>query len=288
MRYKRLSVLIAIPVVVTTDYALVSSRTNSARLKRIKSDPVAASAFLQNQVSASVAATHFRSGRILPQLHFALKALGDRLEQAGKERLTVIGVLRQGESQPVPFTLVSELPGRARLTLQNGIGQRTFVFDGERALGSDGSLNQRDLATLETLIYDTAERFFMGQMSETVPRALGSNFRADDGATPNYTGPFYDIYQVTDNIKTGPALRRQNKLYCFNSATQLLERVRYTEMRSGRSVEVEVQFDDWRSDQNQRVARRITRLENNAPVLTLTITSAVVGPQVQDRIFGAP
>ena len=25
---------------------------------------------------------------------------------------------------------------------------------------------------------------------------LGSNFRLDDGSTPNYTGPFYDISEV--------------------------------------------------------------------------------------------
>ena len=281
MKHKQFFTLTATTALVISALTLLLVRTNAAKTVN------KTNAALLTQQSVERDTLHIRPGRILPQLHVALRALGDRLEQPSKERLTVIGVLRQDESPPAPFTLISELPGQARLTLQNGIGQRTFTFDGQSVVSSDGSLNQRDFATLETLVYDTAERFFVGQMASTTPRALGINFRADDGTAPNYTGPFYDIYQVTDNIKTDPTLRRQNKLYCFNSATQLLERVRYTEIRSGKPVRVEVQIDDWRPDQNQQIPRRITRLENDVPVLTLTIASTVVGSKLEDGTFAA-
>jgi hypothetical protein len=286
MYYRKLSILVTLSLLTISGFALLSSRANLANstLARNSSTPVH-----EPQASANTSPRQFRSGRLLPGLHFAFKALGDRLQQPGKERVTMTGVLRGAEEpQPIPFTLISELPGRLRLTMQRGISQRSLIFDGQRATSNDGTIDQKDLAILEMLIYDTADRFFLGQMEETSPRFLGAHFRADDGSTADYQGPFYDIYQVTESVKSDPTTRRQAKLYCFNSETQLLERVRYRHTRNGSPVEVEIQIDDWRSTQAQQIPRRITRLENNSPVVTLTIASAMVTPRVADGVFGTP
>jgi hypothetical protein len=145
-----------------------------------------------------------RHGLLLPQLRFALVALGNRLEKPGNERLKLSGLLSQpGQTQPAPLIVILELPSKMRVSLQQGVSQRTLVFDGQKAQSSDGKLDQQSLALLETLAYDTVDRFFIGQMGETVPRPLGDHFRADDGTTPNYPGPFFDILSGDRQYQNG-------------------------------------------------------------------------------------
>jgi len=289
MSHKRkLIIPVASAILIACAFVLVISRTKLHKTVATKASAPAKPTPTPGPRTL-VSEVHLRSGGILPQLHFALKALGDRLEQTGKERLLLAGVFRSyADAQPIQFILVSELPGRVRVTMQSGISQRTLLFDGQRPTSSDTKLEQADLALLETLAYDTPDRFFMGQMGETTPRLLGSHFRADDGSQSAYAGPYYDIYQVDDTVKADITARRQSKLYYFNSTTQLLERVRYNSPRNGVPVEVEVQLDDWRPLQNQRIAYRVVRLENGKPVFAVTIASASVGPSVNDGIFSAP
>ena len=61
---------------------------------------------------------------------------------------------------------------------------------------SEQSLSGDDQETIETLVFDSADNFFLGQMQGVATRMLGSRFRLDDGTTANYAGPFYDIYQI--------------------------------------------------------------------------------------------
>jgi len=221
-------------------------------------------------------------------MRWQLDALGDRLEKPGRERVTLQGnVIFAGASQHLPITLVWELPGRLFIALQRGADQRTLTFDGEKVIGNR-QIDSPEHVLLETLFYDGAERFFTSQMGEATSRHLGSNFRTDDGTTADYAGPFYDIYQLTDTLRTGSEVRRQSKLYLFNSQTKLLEYVRYTLMRDGQAVNVEVQMTDWRRVQGQQVPRRIKRLENGSSVFDLTITTVAHGPRLADEIFGTP
>jgi hypothetical protein len=49
-------------------------------------------------------------------------------------------------------------------------------------------------------------------------RFLGDRFRLDDGAAANYTGPYYDIYQITEPQFDANNNRKetvQEKLYFF-------------------------------------------------------------------------
>src|SRR5882724_9805409 len=58
---------------------------------------------------------YVRQAALMPQLRWSLKALGDRLEKRGKERLTLIGTLTQtGDPQPLPFTAIREFSDRLR------------------------------------------------------------------------------------------------------------------------------------------------------------------------------
>lgn len=238
-------------------------------------------------VTNSRSEEYVRAGRLWPQLRWHLKTLGDRIEKPGKERITITGTIkRAGDSQALPMAVTLEFPDRLRLTVQDGLQQRVVTFNGQAANSVGNALTAREREFIETLVYDTAEHFFVGQTQGTAMRCLGQRFRTDDGTTPNYSGPYYNLYEVSDQIKTAPDARQQVKTFYFNSDTLLLEKVRYQIMRNGTAVEVETRISNWQQAQGQQLPRRIVRIENGQPVLALTITALAISSRVDDGSFG--
>jgi hypothetical protein len=259
----------------------------AARAWRVKTGAPANRDSVALQPTPSVS-SYVRRARLGPRLGEALRLLGDRLEKPGKERLTLVGTLRrQNNQQAIPFRLFLELPRRMRLEEQ-GAQARVIGFDGREGWALGAALSAAERETIETLVFDSVEGFFLGQMQGFATRDLGTRFRLDDGRTPNYRGPFYDIYQVSDRIGSGAARRVQHKLFYFNSDTLNLERVRYQIERNSRTVKVEVQLGGWQRANGQRLQSSITRLEDGAPVLTLAIASAVLSQRQNDGIFNRP
>ncbi len=241
------------------------------------------------QTPAAAASGYVRRARLRPRLHEALGILGDRLEQPGKERLTLIGVLkRQRNSAAVPFRLITELPNLMRLEERINGQLHVIGFDGNNGWAIGSAFDNSAQETIESLVFDSVDHFFLGQTQGLAIRPLGSRFRLDDGAAVNYSGPFYDIYQMIDLVKIGPTTRQQPKLFYLNSDTQTLERVRYRIARDGAPVDVEAQITNWQRVSNQNMPRSITRSENGQEALTLTIESATIGPRVADGIFNRP
>jgi hypothetical protein len=238
-----------------------------------------------NPVSAN-RGTYVRRGLLSPKLVWHLKALGDRLEKPGLERVSITGTLSRSEdTQAEEVVAVLEFPERLRLTTQKGIQTRIITFNGEQAKSGGNPLNSGEQDLIETLVYGTAEHFFMTQMQRQATRFLGARFRMDDGSAANYSGPYYDIYQVADQVKTSIRRKEEEKLYYFNSDTLLLERVSYRINRDGAEVKVEEIIRDWQKEQGQQVARRIERFENGKSVFVLTVRLAGLGPHVDDGIF---
>ncbi len=231
---------------------------------------------------------YVRAGRLWPQLRWHLKALGDRIEKPGKERITIAGTIkRAGDSQALPMALTLEFPDRLRLTVQDGVQQRVVTFNGQAAASVGSALTSSERELIETLVYDTAEHFFGGQSRGTATRFLGEHFRLDNDAQVNGRGPFYDVYQTTEQIRHTTPARQQTKLYCFDSDTHLLGRVTYELERNGSRTAVEIRISGWHKVQDQQVPVRIIRLENGQPALTLTITSAALSPKLDDGAFGS-
>lgn len=223
-------------------------------------------------------AEYVHPGGLLPTLRGALRAMGDRLERPGKERVRLTGTLTLG-GEVTAFTLVSEFPGKLRLERagKGGSGGRVIVFDerGAASAAADG----RDADLIETLAFDTPEHFFEGQARGVGTRLLGTRFRAD-GDSPL----FHDIYQVSESSAAGGTARRSPKTYYFNSDTLLLERVKYEDERGGATVTVEVEFE-WQQIEGQRVPRRVARTEDGRPVLTMDVDAAGVGGRTDDATF---
>lgn len=226
---------------------------------------------------------YVRRGQLSSRLAMNLGALGNRLEKPGKERLTLIGTLRTATAETREFAVTQEYPDRLRLVV-GGPQSRSIVFDGEQASALLTPITADELDLIETLAYDNAEHFFAAQMQGKAMRFLGARFRTDDGSTPDYDGPYFDIYKIADQIKAS-GQERAAKLYYFNSDTLLLERVAYVANRDGSEINVETKLSDWRVVDGQQVAHRIERVENGQSVFVLNIRSAGLGQRAEDGIF---
>jgi hypothetical protein len=220
--------------------------------------------------------------RLWPQLREALKVLGDRLEKPGKERLILTGTLSRKQDEKLNARLILEYPDKVRLEEPDGV----TVFDGKELKSSKKDLSKKDEDEIESLLSDSAEHFFAGQTGGLATRFLGSRFRTDDGTTPGYRGPFYDLYQVHDRLTLKKTVSHQPKLYYLNSDSLLVERVRYESADT--RTKVEVQLTGWQKVGDQFVPGRITRLEDGATGLSLTVTAATVGPKLADGVFSTP
>jgi hypothetical protein len=225
---------------------------------------------------------YVRRAQLSPRLMMNLNALGNRLEKPGQERLSLVGTWRITGAGPREFAATLEFPDKLRLTV-GGPQNRVITFDGQQTKTSQTPAPD-DLDLIETLACDSAEHFFAAQMQGNATRFLGARFRTDDGSTPDYDGPYFDIYKIADQIKTSQQ-DRPAKLYYFNSDTLMLERVTYDINRGGSEINVETKLGDWRVIDGQRVAQRIERFENGKSVFVLTIRSAGLGRRADDGIF---
>jgi len=224
-----------------------------------------------------------RASALSGQYRAFLSNLGDRLEKVGKERVSYSGTLRRsGELVATPMTLTWELPGRIRL---EDLGrQQITVFDGENVSRTPSVMTSFNDELLETLIYDSAEHLFISQIQGAATRFLGSRFQVISEQREEVS-PVYDIIEVTETNKVKPNSEPQSRHYLFNSDTQALELIRYKIMRNGAEIPVEVRFEGWRRIDSQLFPTRIIRVENGAVVLTLTISTAIVTPRIDDGIF---
>jgi hypothetical protein len=226
---------------------------------------------------------YVRRARLSPRLARNLNALGNRLEKPGQERVALVGTWRlAGTAQPREFVATLEFPDRLRLTV-SGPQNRVITFDGQQTKATQAPAAD-DLDLIETLTYDSAEHFFAAQMQGNAMRFLGPRFRTDDGSTPDYDRPYFDIYKIADQIKTSEQ-ERPAKLYYFNSDTLLLERVTHVVDRGGSEINVETRLGDWRGTEGQQVARRIERFENGKSVFVLTIRAVGLGRRADDGLF---
>ncbi|MCM3873839.1 MAG: hypothetical protein ND895_24385 [Pyrinomonadaceae bacterium] len=290
MNKKKFAILALSVALTSTAIALVSSREEVAAKRNIASHLPTPGAVSLPRVDEPELAPDNRVRResLSSHLRGPFQTLGDRLEKRGKERVSVAGALRwAGGEQATPFVMIWETPGRLRLEVNSGGQQQITIFDGARVLRTVGNIDGRDEDLLETLVYDSAEHFFVSQMQGAATRFLGTRFRLIEDSRAEYSGPVYDIFEVTEPITSRREVREQTRQYLFNSDTQLLEAVKYVVMANGQETRVELRLENWRSVNGQRFPGQVVRLENDARVLTLNLNlaSIAVGPGAQDGIF---
>lgn len=236
--------------------------------------------------SAKQTFAYLKVGGLPPDWQMALMAHGDRLQKSGKERLVLIGTVTRKDYPSSPCQITYELPNQVRYQEQ-GSNAETVIFDGNRLSKGDGNVAKDDTDLIETLVYDSPERFLYSPLNRVPMRKLGSRFRMDGGKGPTYSGPTYDVFQILDQVQQGSKTKTQSKYYHVNSDSQLVERVYYQDADNPK-VKVQVFLEDWTTISNNRVPRTIRRLENGLEVFRFSLSSATMGPSVPDGIFQKP
>src|ERR1051326_3931822 len=166
------------------------------------------------------------AGAIASSARPLLSAFGERIQRPGKERVTLMGKLTDA-SGTFDVSLVWEVPGRFRLDRSDKPG-RPLICDEAGAWNNGPAILPREAETLESLFDDTSESFFYGMVQGTASRFLGNRFRADNGKTPNYQGPWFDVYEVFAVVRGPQGISKRRKVFLFDSQTALLSRVDYT------------------------------------------------------------
>jgi hypothetical protein len=233
---------------------------------------------------------YVRRARLRPDLCSFIGALGNRLEVPGKERVTITGSLKVNATNPVDVRLITEFPNRMRLE-EYVLGQtRVIAFDGQQPWTNLGVLTPADMDLIESISFDSVDRFFIGQTNGLATRALGKRFRVDEGNNLGYSGPFYDIYEVTDRVSMASLLgsNLQSKVFYLNSDTLKLERIHYQMKRASIPIAVDVLTPNWQSVNGQLVPISIERQENGNSIWKFTGSSWTLGPRVNDGIFSKP
>jgi hypothetical protein len=267
----------------------------SARLQGNASDARASTRSVTVSPQTGSGIQYIRCAHLRASICDALKVLGNRFEAPGKERLTVVGSLTRtsatGVTDVVNIRLITEYPHLMRLEEQR-LGQiRVLAFDGQQVWSNLGVVTPADMNLIQSIVFDSADHFFIGQMKDTATRLLGRGFRTDQGTNPNYSGPFSDIYQVIDQTTMAGLVGQPSelpKLYYLNTNTRKIERLRYQIRRATLPIMVQLSTPTWHSVGGQLVPDSIERLENGASVWKLTGTSWTLSPRADDGTFARP
>jgi hypothetical protein len=214
-----------------------------------------------------------------------LIVLGDRIQKPGKERLTLTGMSTDPQHAAVPATLVWEVPGRLRFD-RAAAGASSLVFDDVSGLSKATVLSDSDLGILESLLNDSAEAFLYSFSQGHAHRFLGGRFRTDAGKNPNYSGPWYDIYQsIAPAQAPTVVLPPTQKLFQFDSITKLFVRATYIQTKNGKQIPTSTEYTGWTVTGGQATPGKIVRNEGGLAVFMFDVKTATVGPKANDGSF---
>ena len=230
-------------------------------------------------VVPSSATTVLQIGFMPGELQDKAKAPGTRLTTPGLERVILTGSLtRNGAACAVTITL--QLPNKTKVDCGQG---KVVGFDGSTAWNAASAISADDQDLLESLSSDSPEVFFYNVVAQTYRlRPLVHRARMDDGTTPNYAGPWMDIYQ-----QIGPAMARTDKAvrvkhFYFDSITHLPVRVRYLSPTGSR---IEVVRSQWALVQGQHVPLQIDRYQDGVLTHHFVGNAANISATANDATF---
>jgi hypothetical protein len=197
-------------------------------------------------------------------------ALGKRLKEKGKEKTTYEGELFYvGERKSSNVHVTQQFPGLVKL---EGFKDRgaSLSFDGKTSNGV--SSPNSDEALIETFLFDYAEGMLDLVKNGAAVRLLGRGVGPDPKIEPNYTGPRYDIYEVTGSIRCRQDQLIRMKSYAFDTQTGLLLSTKYYDRSTKPPTKIETRFSVWGNIDGSAYPARIEHFENDQLKFTFIAT----------------
>jgi hypothetical protein len=197
-------------------------------------------------------------------------ALGDRLQRAGKERISISGILTNS-SGTNPVQVIIEKGGKARVDIPS----KSVRFNGKNVSTES---NSDDEALLESIVDDLPETLVEAAASGAGLRLIGHRFKDPQGELCN-------IYDAWIPSKSNPKRQRPFKRYCFDSNTMMLSWIQYRDGNEAKAPLIETRFSDWIYVNGQAVPATITRIKGGIRVFALEAHEVNVSSKAEDGIF---
>jgi hypothetical protein len=218
---------------------------------------------------------------ISPIFQSEFDALGARMKMRGKEKTVYEGDLVNAKGKSSKVRVTFQLPGLVKLEgFKNS--ESVLAFDGEKVIGE---LSASDEALLEMFLMDMPEAVMGLTAPGSQARLLGRSFGPDPRKEPNYTGPRYDIYQVTMTVVFKKTKDMQGKTCHFDSKSGLLHKVEYQIQNDSQKVKVETRFPVWGTIDGSAYPAQIERYEDGNLIFSFAPTKIEGGPAVNASNF---
>jgi hypothetical protein len=208
-----------------------------------------------------------------------LTALGKRLKVSGNEKTVYSGQLFDKAGNSSHARIVHQLPGLIKLEGFKGQGS-VLSFDGQRARGITS--RKSDEALLEIFSIDYPEGMFISLQQGAALRVIGRGFGPDPRIEPDYKGPRYDIFEVTNSVASRQDQSVRSKLYYFDSQTGLLQSTRYYDRSVSPPVKMETRFSGWGTIDGSAYPAKIEHYEGGKLVFTF-IAESIEGGVPMDK-----
>jgi hypothetical protein len=192
---------------------------------------------------SGTAASALAFNRIPSMFQQQLNSLGNRVKAKGKEKTVYEGELFDSAGNSKRVRVIHQLPGLVRLEGFKKDNTQVLSFDGERGNGIAAS--KEDESLIEVFIMDLAEGMLASVQQSAAVRMLGFGFGPDPVANPNYSGPRYDVYEITGPVQCRKDKLIRSRLYYFDSQTGLLQSTRYYDRSVTPPVKIETRFSMW-------------------------------------------
>ncbi len=213
-----------------------------------------------------------------------LAAASPRFDAPGRECLIMTGTVTSSTGT-VPMVYTRQLDEDSRVDLGTPPTRSLVAANLTATPAVTAALSDNERRILETLYDDSMDAFLYSVQYKGGLRFLGRGFRTDDGTTPNYQGPYYDIWVRYAPVTVLPERPMRVKHFYFDSTTKLLAKSRYMVSQNGAETVVEVQYTGWHSSGGRMIPSQIVRQENGQAVLSVVVQDVEPGASAASGFF---
>jgi hypothetical protein len=201
------------------------------------------------------------------------RKLGRRFQESGREISEFTGVLTIGAERHAIVIVRTRDDDGERVSIGLDGGPLKYTWNGKEGSQSQGnSATESERALIERVALDSPEQFVLAQLRGAGYYTAARGVRpAVAGASDDYSGPIWDVIQVSEPDGSGNKPESASRLYYVNNSTSLIDR---TTSRDHLGV-IETAFSDWVTLDGDLVPLRTTWILSEQVIMELVLSTVV-------------